>query len=445
MLLLYVVAAFSQQKLPIIKATSPFVDIRDGEYFEKGNWRIAPEVKPDVYSTYVTRKGKRVTFYTDLDSISFDVKPNKSYNFIILFNQDSAYTQISARKDAGDVKFSDRYIKQYKGKYSIEVPEFQELVHIIIALTPTGLVDSNMVEHRTAYYQEILSHFGKYKTEPIVQKVDQLVQNGYYAHLKMDACGFYFKGDKVKKDIYNRLNWSAENFVIPLLQEFIDFSAKTGFRKFYAAHKPYYDSLIALMNVQTPVKKQWDWLENEFPNKYDNYRITFSPLVNGSHSTNHFNDNNFSQTVMFICGPIEHSKYNKNVVEGLMTRVVFTEIDHNYVNYISDQYLNRIDAIFNNREKWTTKGVSADAYNSPYLVFNEYMTWAVFSMYAYDHFTKEDFEIINARVELQMTEWRGFSKFKEFNQKALELYKSKKNTEKIPDLYPKLLAWCEKE
>ena len=86
-------SVFAQQELPIIKATSTMVDIRDGAVFNKASWVISPKLKPDIYAT--SNKNTTVTFYTDLDSISFNVKPNEKYNFIILLNnKDSALTQI---------------------------------------------------------------------------------------------------------------------------------------------------------------------------------------------------------------------------------------------------------------------------------------------------------------------------------------------------------------
>jgi len=68
---------FAQQNLPIIRATSKIVDIRDGDDFQKANWTISPKLKPDIYQT----NNKKVTFYTDLDSITFKVKPNQKYSF----------------------------------------------------------------------------------------------------------------------------------------------------------------------------------------------------------------------------------------------------------------------------------------------------------------------------------------------------------------------------
>ena len=52
-----------------------------------------PEYKPDVFTS--NKIGERVTFYTDLDSISFVVESIAVHDFIILLNgTDSAYTQI---------------------------------------------------------------------------------------------------------------------------------------------------------------------------------------------------------------------------------------------------------------------------------------------------------------------------------------------------------------
>jgi hypothetical protein len=85
--------SFFAQNLPVIRATSPSVDIRDGAIMSAGVWKISPETRPDIYRT--TSKGKKVTFYTDIDSISFLVKPGGKYDFVILLNgKDSAFTEI---------------------------------------------------------------------------------------------------------------------------------------------------------------------------------------------------------------------------------------------------------------------------------------------------------------------------------------------------------------
>lgn len=105
---------YSQDKeMKVIRATSKLVDIRDGDNFIKANWTISPHLKPDVYNTRFGEK--RITFYTDIDSISFDVKPESKYDFIIMMNdKDTAWTQINVTpdylkrlKNAGEYNLSD--------------------------------------------------------------------------------------------------------------------------------------------------------------------------------------------------------------------------------------------------------------------------------------------------------------------------------------------------
>lgn len=92
-LLITACSLLAQTHLKVIKASSKMVDIRDGSNFKKGYWTITPDAKPDVYAT--SAKNERVTFYTDQDSISFNVKPGSVYDFIILLNgKDSALTQV---------------------------------------------------------------------------------------------------------------------------------------------------------------------------------------------------------------------------------------------------------------------------------------------------------------------------------------------------------------
>jgi len=82
----------AQTKLPVVRANSKTVDIKDGEKLIKQAWTISPEINPDVYLT----SSQKVTFYTDISSISFKINPKVGvYNFIILLNgKDSARTQI---------------------------------------------------------------------------------------------------------------------------------------------------------------------------------------------------------------------------------------------------------------------------------------------------------------------------------------------------------------
>lgn len=86
---------FCQNTLPILKANSQVISIKEGDYFFKNNWGASSEVELDTYVTNKFDGEKEITFYSDIDSLSFIVEPNKEYNFIILLSgKDKAYTQI---------------------------------------------------------------------------------------------------------------------------------------------------------------------------------------------------------------------------------------------------------------------------------------------------------------------------------------------------------------
>jgi hypothetical protein len=87
----------AQKNIPIIKATSKKIDIRDGENLKKQWWTISPELNPDVYET--NSLGQKVTFITDKDSISVEIKKDTKFDFIILLNDSKkAYTQIAYKQ-----------------------------------------------------------------------------------------------------------------------------------------------------------------------------------------------------------------------------------------------------------------------------------------------------------------------------------------------------------
>lgn len=98
LLLVAVQSVIGQAHLPVIRASSKTVDIRDGLHFKKGFWYIMPEKKPDIYYAELPHKGHNVTFITDMDTVSFMAEYGHDYDFIILLNgKDSCYTRIAAR------------------------------------------------------------------------------------------------------------------------------------------------------------------------------------------------------------------------------------------------------------------------------------------------------------------------------------------------------------
>ncbi|WP_147322045.1 hypothetical protein [Mucilaginibacter conchicola] len=97
LLILISASVSAQTKLPVIKATSRRVAIKDGEVLDKNAWSLSPKIKLDVYTAERTRKAKYVTFYTDIDSIKVKVKPGSRFDFVAILNgKDSCFTRIES-------------------------------------------------------------------------------------------------------------------------------------------------------------------------------------------------------------------------------------------------------------------------------------------------------------------------------------------------------------
>lgn len=182
------------------------------------------------------------------------------------------------------------------------------------------------------------------------------------------------------------------------------------------------------------------WLDNKFGFSYSSYLVYFSPLINGAHSTRGYRNNGFNQTVMFIARAEYDDNLSKIQNELAESRIVFTEIDHNYVNPVSDKFLEKINKALSNREVWA-KPTITDAYDSPYKLFNEYMTFAIYSLYLIDNYSENDVKEYLPLLNKTMTDIRGFIKFEDFNDVLIEKYKQNKSIS-MPDLYVYMLDWC---
>lgn len=143
--LLFCQLVCAQSKSSIIQATSKKVTIKDGDLLKEGNWTIVPDLKPDIYVT----SNKRVTFYTDIDSISFKIKPNqKPIDFTIVLNgKDSAWTQIQYQKPYLETL---RNGKKYNHSDTRLIPPF-------IYQPPT---DSNLIKIRQLFHLDSIAGNG---------------------------------------------------------------------------------------------------------------------------------------------------------------------------------------------------------------------------------------------------------------------------------------------
>lgn len=398
------------------------------------------------------KKNTAVSVKTDRDSTRFTLRLYQKISILVPLDKDTARLQFTGVPR--NARFSDQYIRERRGRFDVVIPEVQELAKILVALSKGGSSDSGITNMRTRYYQEVKAHFTPFANHPLIDTINRFIKDGsdssywYYYDWKMNANAYTFTpaGKIVHKGVIRKMGFRETNDpFVTYAALAADFAAKSDFRSFYAAHKPYYDSLVQQYHRYNPVREMKAWLERQFPYTYDYYLITYSPLTSGAHSTGSFEDNGFRQTVMFIAGVTINPALNQAVNEMANSRVVFTEIDHNYVNPAAEQYAAEIAIAMKEKATWWKGHDDNSPYADPMSAFQEYMTWAVFSLYCLDRYSEPDVMTYIDRMERQMEQRRGFNNFKAFNRELMRLYRHYQHRKTAGELYPEIIEWCKKQ
>ena len=253
-IILFSQTIFAQQKQPVIKASSLKVDVKDGEIYQKAVWNLSPEINPDIYYALEPISEKRITFYTDLDSISFNVAPGNTYDFIILLNNiDTCHTRISAVKPAREVNkdiislniiepgtlkkdftfFREALEKEHAGLYrykskleldkffhscfaSIKHPmtqlEFGKIIMLVIGFMEDGHTATNIPHLLMNYYSEneklfpVYVYFINEKAYVLCSRIKELpaeteilsIDNKPIAEIKNNSFNIYLPTGKLK-------------------------------------------------------------------------------------------------------------------------------------------------------------------------------------------------------------------------------------------------------
>lgn len=449
----------AQNPLPVIRSDTTVISIRDGATFRKDAWRLSPQARPDVYEAELTDgKGHRVTFITDVDSISFNVEVGRNYDFIIVHGTDTCYTQITGMKRVPAAVFDESYRKAKRGQIRVSVPEVYELVNIAIALTPIAQQDNGLVYKSSNYYNAVRAAFDAYRTQPFVLALDSALKANFWSYMTLKMNGYAFDFDKkgtiVKSSIYDRTGFDGErsNSLAPYLDRMRAFAEVTHFRAFYRQHRNVYDAQVGFFRDTADLAEMKRWLDRQFPtsNSYDTYNVVFSPLVAYNQSSTWFRSNGFAELQPHVNFPYAEdlsraptlttlSPAGRNLYRGT---IVFTEINHGYINPEATKYAQRVLAATSRRDHWVDPKFGPGYYGGISL-FNEYMNWGLASLRFADCAPQNEQAAMIASVDRLMTDRRGFRQFEAFDAFLLALYRRRAPGQTVADLYPRIIEWFE--
>jgi hypothetical protein len=444
---------------PVLRSGSETLDILDGDELQSGAWRISPEIDPDVYEArLVDGRAHRVTFSSDLGSIHFDVEEGKQYDFVVLYGGRACRTRIVGTRFTPPAVFDEAYRKAHRGTTLVEIPEVYELVNVAIAMTPTGIADRNLVYQDSDYYGRMRAWFDRFREHPLLRSLEAELAHdgGRYFALKMNGYSFLFDegGRIVQSPVYDRTGSVGErsNSLRPHLEQLQQFADASDFRRFYRENRALYEEQIAFFREQADLAGMLRWLGRNFPGGgYDGYKIVFSPLVAYNQSATWFVTPGYRELMAHVNFPYERDLARSQAetlspAAALLFRgnIVFTELNHGYINPQADRHAARARAAVADHDFWVdaAKGTS---YYRGLEAFNEYMNWGLVSLRFLDLAPAEERAGMIDRVDRMMVGRRGFLRFREFDAFLTALYLGRRPDETIADLYPRILEWFERE
>ncbi len=463
MLLFSVSYTYSQESEIVLDSdTIKFSILRDGQYDGQSLYKFP--IQPDIDQSPYTLGGKDIefVFYGLEDTVSFrhtaypvaqafpfKVKsPNHEIDMKVGFHSVTA-------------ELSDTYIDEVRSKVVYEIPEVFELANIILGLLDDSFEGANQ-NTESDYYSEVLKFFGAHRDHEIFNRLnteglDEKEIGDIYYDFRDNSYGYVFdeSGRIVHGNQYFYLHGynkdTHKNTFVDLLPLVQDFADKSDFRSFFDKQQDFYSRLASREPEFLKTKDIWQWLENEFPLlKIHAYKIVMSPVIGGSHSTQKFHQRNarkntlFSECIMFMNASDLKVQERFDSFDEKVASIsgnLFTELDHNYINPFTGKYYKEISSAFKDRSQWVTED-KAKFYSSEHSIYQEYITHALYSIWAYDTFSPDvAAKAVAKRVDLNKNR-RGFYRFDQFNEMLMAL-EEEHNDKTIMELLPQIIQWCE--
>lgn len=340
------------------------------------------------------------------------------------------------------------------GSVYYETPIAYEAMHVALALTDTNIYSGSMNVHASvldtgsAYYKEVQQHFHAQRSHPLVQELNEALRKDllrYAQNIKLAYNSSWQNGELKENNVYPlpmKLLYQSQSVSRKLLEDFIQASQ---FEAFYTAHFDAYIAALQKVKTMSNVHGQQLWLEQQFGSKYQQYFIVVSPLMGSTHFTNRMRINKQESCIMYVADAKKYTDSNNAVYKAFYTGIVMTEIDHNYVNPVSDKVEKELEKIMGdqNRSYWIKPNGVGQYYSTGYKIFNEYMTHAVYLLYTATLLDANSQQQVEARRIQLMSSGRGYYRFEAFYKQLQQLFTQQPTT--VESLYPAMLQWCRQQ
>ena len=317
----------------------------------------------------------------------------------------------------------------------VSLPPTVELALVVGSLTDLGRDSGRQINRSTPYYSTVEAHF---RAHADMSAVANLPDDFSLPRLVGNAADFAFdcNGRIVEVDRSGSLWKDAEGDLFRRMRQDLETFAKaSGFTSFYEEHRDDYATLIRATSEMVDPNDMRSWLEAEFSARPGPARIYVSPLMANFHWTTLYK----SEQRIWLKAPDPSVVAGASALDRMrFVRSVFTEVDHAYVNPVTETMDADVAAAFEKTAHWATPQAAAN-YPTAELQFNEYMTWAAFLLYAADRLTADEFIHLKEETVSMMVKGRGFRAFGAFADKAIALRNTSER--RVEAMIPELVTW----
>lgn len=337
---------------------------------------------------------------------------------------------------------NEQYKTENAGRVRVEIRDAYELAQIAYALAEARHGDANRTWNKGAYYDAMTAHFEPYKNHPAIDAVDFKKWPEYWSYRQNSLAYTYDNGELAHSGVYETLWKRGEDKFAKVKNQLEVFAREADFDAFYAEQEEYYTYLEDEFSELVDPAAMQRWLHENFAARYDSYLIAISPLVGGAHNFAIVRDTDYAEAIITISASnvYDTDRDANGIVSDAarlkFSRLIFTELDHNYVNPASDRFKSEIKSAVGDVDQWN----ASDDYRSAEATFNEYVTWAIFPLFVRSEYGEAYVDAAVADVNRVMTR-RGFEKFPEFNEWVLSSSTFSSDAKSVEASYAEIIAW----
>jgi len=246
----------------------------------------------------------------------------------------AAAQKVSETEEAiGEVK------KPFQKRVSITVDSRIELLAVVQHFT--SWAQKGHIKSKTTYKDDIDHYFGEFKDHPVVTYVENLID----ANFAYDAPVQFMLHHDDPPELFQKTPYSdylikradGEENLIEFADKLKDFARRTDFMRFYQAHKPLYDTLIAEVDSLFEGKNYVQALEDFYGESRNSYNLILSPLFSGNYGIPVKTEEEYD--LYSVIGPCSlKGKRTTFACFNYLESMILHEWSHPFVNPLVDQH-----------------------------------------------------------------------------------------------------------